>query len=77
MKTVGKQRHKKDGRITPRTRDDFLYWLRKNRIAKEEVLHAQALSNWADDGGQSMPRQSHLEELGETSEELSSPTNLT
>ena len=54
MKLLYKQ---KGGRITSRTRDDFLCWaIKKNARKKrmtEQIIHAKALATWADDGGQS------------------------
>ena len=54
-------RRKKDGRITAQTKDDFLFWVKKQNALKkrrlEQVMYAQALAVWADDGGamQSVP----------------------
>ena len=47
----------KNGRITPRTKDDFLGWVKKknalnNKRTAEQLLQAKALAIWADDGGQ-------------------------
>jgi hypothetical protein len=59
MKLLVKTRCKKKAHITARTKDDFLIWLKKTRIAEEDI-YAKALSTWADDGGQSIRRYSHL-----------------
>ena len=51
-----KLRNKKDGRITARTRDDFLLWVKKTKALRkrmmEKIMDAKALAMWADDGGQ-------------------------
>jgi hypothetical protein len=53
MKTV----HKNNGRITSRTKDDFLCWVKKKNALKEkrtadQSTQAEAEATWVDDGGQ-------------------------
>jgi hypothetical protein len=56
---------KKVGRITPRTRDEFLYWVRKKNALKtrttEQLMQAKALAIWADDGGQYVTKPSEAD----------------
>ena len=47
----------KDGRITLRTRDDFLCWVKKKNALKkkrmaDQIIQTEAEVTWADDGGQ-------------------------
>lgn len=51
MRKLMNLRRKKNGRITTRTKYDFLRWLKKKRETEEQTIHAHAMATWSDDGG--------------------------